>query len=184
MNRIQKFLFGHLLSNRVQVFSLWYIPSIDCTVFILFYAIWTIIQFTKFTPFAINVGRHSSIYFLVCDVVKFPKISYNIVVYCFEILYMVLFTLAKQLTWTGCAVIFCVPWTLGALIHYILDVCRFHNANGLSLKHTSYENTKKKMFQRIWDLIYGDNDIFVIQSLVTFLHRIRLIIQNGCYEYV
>lgn len=165
------------------MFLLWYIPSIDSTVFILFYAIRTIIQFTKFTPFAINVGRHSSIYFLVCDVVKFPKINYNIVVYCFEILYMILFTLATQLTWTGCAVIFCVPRTLGALIHYILDVCRFHNANGLSLKHTSYENTKKNVSKNM-RLIYGDDDIFVIQSLVTFLHRIRLIIQNGCYEYV
>lgn len=165
------------------MFLLWYISSIDCTVFILFYAIWTIIQITKFTPFAINVGRHSSIYFLVCDVVIFPKINYNIVVYCFEILYMVLFTLATQLAWTGCAVIFCVPRTLGALTHSTLDVCRVHNANGVSLKHTSYENTKK-MFQRIWDIIYGDNDIFVIQSLVTFLHRMRLIIQNGCYEYM
>lgn len=178
MNRIQKFLFGHLLSNRVQGFSLWYIPSIDCTVFILFYAIWTIIQFTKFTPFAINVGRHSSIYFLVCDVVKFPKINYNIVVYCFEILYMVLFTLAKQLTWTGYAVIFCVPQTLGALIHYILDVCRFHNANGLSLKHTSYENTKKNVSKNMRPYLWRRWYICYSKS------RIRLIIQNGCYEYV
>lgn len=85
---------------------------------------------------------------------------------------MVLFTLAKQLTWTGCAVIFCVPRTLGALMHSILDDCRIHNANDLSIKNTSYENIKKNVSKNIkhhlwwqWFICYSKSKLFFFIKL-------------------
>lgn len=100
----------------------------------MFSALVTDRKSTGFTVFYINFARMSHTGFFCWCVVQFFMVRHDIMVYCFEIVYMIFLTLGTQITWTRYTIILCVPLTLRAKMYSISDACCFHNVECLVLK--------------------------------------------------
>lgn len=91
-------------------------------------------KFTRFTVHFIEHVRMSLTYFLCWNVFVFITVCHNIVIYCFEIFYMVFFTLGTHGTWTRLTVVFCVSLTLVSLKYCIWEAYCLHIVDDLFLK--------------------------------------------------
>lgn len=74
---------------------------------------------------------------LLCWEVKdLITVRHNIMVYCFEIVYMDLFTLETQITWTRFTKVLCGPRALGTLMYPVWYNGSGHDVEDVGIKIT------------------------------------------------